>query len=84
MSGAGYGLNFDVADRDRFFKREWKSIIFQLEDSSTVVEVNLTKRSFWGATCREVINAELGLWLVRNGLAPWAKGQPPKLLLKQI
>jgi len=83
-SGAGYGLKFDIADRERFFKREWESVLLQLEDSSIEVEVNLTKRSFWGATCRELINAELGLWLARNGLAPWAKGKPPKLLLKQI
>lgn len=83
-SGAGYGLKLDAGDRDRIFQREWKTIILELEGTLDELEVNIAKPSFWGATCRELINAEIGRWLIRNDLAPWSKGVPPKLLLKQI
>ncbi len=83
-SGAGYGVKLDASDRDRFFRRDWKSIYLSLEGSSKVIEVNIAKPSFWGITCRELISVEIGRWLIRNGLVPWTKGNPPKLSLKQI
>jgi hypothetical protein len=81
-SGAGYGVKLDASDRDRFFKREWKTIELELEGSSVVVPVNISKDSFWNTSCRELISAEIGRWLIRNNLAPWAKGSPPKLTLE--
>jgi hypothetical protein len=83
-SGAGYGVKLDVNDRDRFFDRNWKTVHLLLEGSAAVVEVNIDKPSFWGTTCKELISAEIGRWLIKNGLVPWRKGNPPKLLLKHI
>lgn len=83
-TGAGYGVKLDVRDRDRFFRREWKIIILELEGSPAEIEVNIAKPSFWGTTCRELINAEIGRWLIRNSLVPWQKGNPPRLSLKHI
>ena len=42
---------------------------------------NTDKPSFWNDTCRELISKEIGLWLIRNGKAPWMKGHPSKLQL---
>jgi hypothetical protein len=83
-TGAGYGVKLDVRDRDRFFQHEWKSIELSLEGTSKVVQVNVAKPSFWETTCRELISVEIGRWLIANGLAPWPKGSPPKLLLEHI
>ena len=83
-SGAGYGVKLDANDRDRFFNQTWKTITLELEGSSNPVEVNVAKPSFWVSTCRELIDAEIGRWLIRNGLAPWPKGHPPRLSLKHI
>jgi hypothetical protein len=30
-SGAGYGLKISVADRDKCFRREWRSVFILLE-----------------------------------------------------
>jgi hypothetical protein len=83
-SGAGYGVKFDARDRDRFFKREWKSILLSMEGTSGVVEVNVAKPSFWNDYCKELISVEIGRWFIRTGLVPWSKGNPPKLKLTHI
>ena len=79
-SGAGYGLKVSVADRDRFFRREWNSVTLRLvADAAFVdVEVNCAKGSFWNGTCRELISRDIGSWLFDLGLAPWPKGRPPR------
>lgn len=56
----------------------------KLDGSSVIVSINVAKASFWDTTCRELINAEIGRWLIRNNLAPWAKGIPPKLTLLHV
>ena len=30
-SGSGYGLKLEIGDRDRFFRREWETILIELE-----------------------------------------------------
>ena len=83
-SGAGYGLKVAVEDRDEYFKREWKYIVLELEGSSTLVKPNVDKPSFWNEICHELIDQEIGDWLITNGLAPWPKQHPPKLRMKHI
>lgn len=83
-TGAGYGVKLAASDRDRFFDRNWKSVCLLLEGSPDVIEVNIDKPSFWGNTCRELISAEIGRWLIHNGLVPWPKGQPPTLSLNAL
>lgn len=82
--GTGYGVKIAQQDRDRFFKKEWKTVVLELGSSEWQVEVNTDKRSFWSGTCRELINKEIGEWLVKNRLAPWPPGEPPKLVLEPL
>jgi hypothetical protein len=83
-SGAGYGIKLNADDRDRFFKRNWETIILEMQGKPDSIKVNVAKPSFWGATCKELINVEIGHWLIHNRLAPWKKGYPPKLALMPI
>lgn len=79
-NGSGsYGLKIDASNRDKFFKREWKTIFLQLEGEPTEIEVNVNKSSFWNPVCRELIHREIGRWLQANGLVPWAITIPPNL-----
>lgn len=45
-SGAGYRLKISAADRDKYFRREWKSAFMLLEGQSEPIEVNIAKPSF--------------------------------------
>lgn len=83
-TGAGYGIKLKAADRDRFFDKTWKFVVLEMSGSSTSIQVNVAKPSFWGNTCRELIHVEIGKWLLHNNLAPWPKGKPPKLQLEHI
>jgi len=85
-TGAGYGLKVSIADRDRHFKREWKSVILEIPVSGSFKEVlvNIDKSSFWNETCREVINQAIGRWFRNSGFAPWPSGKPPKLKIEVI
>ena len=85
-SGAGYGLKLAVADRDRFFRRDWRSVTLRLvdESGSVDVEVNCAKDSFWNGTCRELIGREIGRWFLDLGMAPWRTGRPPRFNLTPV
>ena len=82
-TGAGYGLKIGVSDRDRYFKKSWKTVFVHLPNGQTA-EVNTDKESkisFWNGSCRELINQEIGKWLIEIGKAPWNRGDPPKFEL---
>lgn len=81
--GAGYGLKIAATDRDQFFERSWRKVDLVLPNGKTVT-ANIAKSSFWNDTCRELINKEIGFWLINEGLAPWPKGFPPKVVLRSI
>lgn len=83
-TGAGYGIKLDAANRNRYFKREWKTVMLSLEGFGGIVEVNVDKHSFWGPDCRELISREIGTWLLESNRAPWHAGEPPKLRLEPI
>ena len=80
-SGAGYGLKVSVADRDRYFGRDWSAITLEIP-GRVAVSVPVAE-SFW-RRCSELRSAELGRWLRDEGLAPWTKGQPPVLQLEKV
>lgn len=82
-TGAGYGFKIGIEDRDANFDRSWSSVIVELPNGETV-ESNINKESFWGDTCRELINKQFGAWLITEGLAPWVRGSPPVLELMHI
>jgi hypothetical protein len=83
-SGIGYGFKISSADRDAYFKREWKVILIEIEGEADTLEVNIDKDSFWDKTCRELTSVEIGHWLRRNGLAPWPLGNPPVFTLEPL
>lgn len=85
-SGAGYGLQLSVADRDRFFRKDWRSVTLRLvTDSGFIdVEVNCSKESFWNGTCRELIARDIGRWFFDLELAPWPNERPPRFELSPI
>lgn len=76
-TGAGYGLKVSIADRDRHFKREWRRVELVVPGVIGVIKVNIDKASFWDDTCRELISAEFGRWIVGQRLAPWSYRRPP-------
>ncbi len=83
-SGAGYGLKVAIADRDRCFDPGAAVVVLELEGWDVPVTVNTAKASFWGPTCRELIDRAIGRWLRRQGLAPWPEGRPPQLRLEPL
>jgi hypothetical protein len=80
-SGAGYGLKISVADRHRHFHRSWKSVQLLIPGAEAQISVNVDKASFWGESCRELISAKIGRWMIKGGLTPWPEGRPPKFEL---
>jgi hypothetical protein len=82
-SGAGYGLKISSADGDRYFRREWRTVQLRIGTGEPIF-ANIDKASFWNSSCRELISAEVGRWMLANGLAPWPSGQPPRLRLPNL
>ena len=82
LTGAGYGLKIRREDRDRHFKRAWKSVTIVLPDGSEIGNLNIEKRSFWSDGCRELISSEIGRWLLSSGHGPWLPGKPPQFHLE--
>jgi len=80
-TGAGYGVRIVREDRDMYFQNTWSSVIIEL-DNGDLLDVKLSA-SFWRG-CTELRNAKIGKWMLEQGLAPWPKGDPPKLKLEPI
>lgn len=71
--GSGRGLRVPPQDRDRFFRRDWRTVTITLPDGR-VITPNLT-RTFW-TTCPEIRSAAIGR------LAPsWPVGNPPRFTM---
>jgi hypothetical protein len=77
-TGAGYGIRLSTSDRDRLFDTSWSYVFVDVADGEPVLVP--TSGSFW-RSCPELRSAAIGQWLLRNGLAPWARGSPPSLVL---
>jgi hypothetical protein len=80
-SGAGYGLKMSAADRDAHIRREWGVVELYLPGRAEPARVNVNKESLWSGNCRELISREIGMWLIKNRMAPWPNGNPPKFEL---
>lgn len=78
--GGGYGLKISIADRKKYFERSWGHVQLVFP-SGEKAEANINKKSFWNDTCRELISADIGRWLIAEKLAPWHKGKPPHVSL---
>lgn len=80
MSGAGYGIRISKELRNRYFNINWDSIVLYVEEKT--VEIKL-RDTFW-TTCSELRSKEIGLFLIKNGLDKWDKGQPHELELNIV
>ena len=80
-TGGGYGVSVKRKDIKRYFKKEWSSVIVELEGKGDI-EVSVSP-SFW-ICCTEIRKKELGKWMINNNLAPWPKGHPPAFELVPI
>ncbi|HEY9076423.1 MAG TPA: hypothetical protein VIO61_07755 [Anaerolineaceae bacterium] len=83
-SGKGYGFRVAIPDRDAFFQKDWEQITLTLEGEDEPVEIALNPAHFWGDPCRELVHPKIGKWLHKEGLAPWARGNPPRLVLEPV
>jgi hypothetical protein len=81
VTGGGYGVRISRKDREKYFQREWPSVTVELEEWGTT-EANVAP-SFW-RSCTELRGKVIGKWLLDHGLAPWPKGNPPKLKLEPM
>lgn len=81
ITGGGYGIRVTRKDRDKYFKREWRSAIVKIGEGN-IAEINLSD-SFW-KNCIEIRNKRIGKWMLDNRLAPWRKGSPPKFNLERM
>lgn len=83
---ASYGFKIPIADRNKFFDRNWNIAIIELpiENGFERVECNVNKASFWNDTCHELISAEIGEWLAAKGMDTWERGHPHKFELRHI
>jgi hypothetical protein len=80
-TGAGYGIRISISDRDRSFDPDWATIDVDLGALGRVT-VSLSD-SFW-RTCSELRSADIGRWLIGQGLVPWPKSAPPSLELTHL
>ena len=80
-TGSGYGIRIPKKSRDKYFERGWKYVVIEFDDgSSTTVKIS---PSFW-RSCPELRSSKIGKWMLKNGLAPWSKGNPPILKLEIV
>jgi hypothetical protein len=74
-TGSGYGVELSPEDRERWFKREWSSVVLHIEGGDEI-EVNVSP-SFWRG-CPELRHKGIGQFLVAKGLAPWKDRKRPR------
>ena len=77
----GYGLRLTKDDRDRHFKPEWDDVVLELEGAEPATVTLMP--SFW-RTCTELRSAAIGQWFLDAGVAPWAKGNPPGVIVTPL
>ena len=82
VTGGGYGLEIKVADRDRYFDKEWKTVRIALAGIPDEIEIYVVESFFWEGDCPALTNQSIGLWLIENHYAPWPKRKPPRFRLE--
>lgn len=83
-NGSGYGFKVHPDDRDSTFKKEWTVIRLQIPGESEPAEVTIDAEKFWSEQSAPLTSKALGGWLRKNGLAPWAFGNPPRFLINPV
>jgi hypothetical protein len=75
--GATYGVRVGRANAESYFQMTWAFIEVELDGEIHCVKL---PDSFW-RKCPELKSAAIGRWLRKHQLAPWPKGDTPKLKL---
>jgi hypothetical protein len=80
-TGWGYRIEIPPSDRDAYFSQDWSAAYLDLPTAGkyTRVKVNVAKRSFWHGKSHYLISVEVGNWLLKQKLAPWRRGYPPRI-----
>ena len=78
-----YGLKLSECDQNSYFKRDWQSVILDLEGVSNPITVNTDKSSFW-KNCRELISKDIKEWFSQQGVIPWLPRYPPKFQMELV
>ena len=79
VTGAGLGVRVARRDRDAYFRRLWSEVTLRLGGGESVRVI--LSPAFWRG-CSELRSAKIGQWMLENGVAPWPKGDPPRLRLE--
>ena len=79
QTGGGYGIRISPQDREQYFDLAWASVTVVL-DGQEEVTIKITS-AFW-RKCNELRSKQIGAWMLREGLAPWPTGEPPRLKLE--
>jgi len=77
-SGAGYGFRINNSDVRRYFQIPYSNISLHLENSKKEILVNLNSSSISYGERIIITNKEIGKWLIKNKMAIWSEGTPPK------
>lgn len=81
VSGAGYGLRVEQADRDRYFDKDWQIVWIVLPGVADEIKVHIDASTFWSDSSGELLNQRIGQWLIENGYAQWKRRKPPRFFL---
>lgn len=75
--GGTFGIRVGSKNAQQYFKPGWTHIEVKIGNNFHYFNLSTT---FW-TTCPEFRGKEIGDWLHRQSLAPWSRGNPPKLHL---
>jgi hypothetical protein len=77
----GYGIKCLARDRDALFEPAWNEIVLEIDGVTPVV---LKLSPPFCRNCSEVRSPEVGRWLIAAGAAPWKRGCPPGIIVRQV
>src|SRR5689334_19489332 len=78
--GVTLGIRFGAENARLFVERSATEVLIELDGRTEAFPI---RSSFW-RKCPEVRGAPITTWLMRHGLAPWLRGQPPRLRLVHL
>lgn len=78
QTGAGLGLHIYRQYQPTIFDQNFETIDIYYNNQNIASNVNVANRS-----CPELIDIQIGLWLIRNNWGTWQNRNPYKFTLSQ-
>lgn len=80
-TGWGYRFEMPTVDRDTWFEKKWSAVFLELPSAGkySTVRVSVGTHAFWLGKTPQLNSVEIGNWLLKEKLAPWTKGAPPRV-----